>query len=171
PCLDNGSASADALCYEYVGNPICMSELTTRTDRGLDSGQVDMGYHFPATGSVSASLACIPVLGTLPFVTTMEVTLANRFVSQTRRIAGGIHVQLAGGGFFSNWRAGYTNVAGGSSYHTVWNQSIPMLGSLVGDNIFQLAVEDVTPAPYNLPPYPPAGDSDLESCTVTGIAP
>ncbi len=171
PCLDSGSVSADVLCYEYVGNPICMSELTTRTDRGLDSGQVDMGYHYPAAGSVSASLACIPVLGTLPFATAMEVTLANRFVSQTRRIAGRIHVQLAGGGFFSNWRAGYTNVAGGSSYTTSWSQTIPALGSLIGDNHFILGAEDVTAAPYNQPPYPPAGDTDTASCTVTGIAP
>jgi len=29
----------------------------------------------------------------------------------------------------------------------------------------------VTPPPYNQPPYPPAGDTDTASCTVTGIAP
>ena len=31
--------------------------------------------------------------------------------------------------------------------------------------------EDVTPPPYNQPPYPPEGDSDSDSCVVTGVAP
>ncbi len=30
---------------------------------------------------------------------------------------------------------------------------------------------DVTPVPYNQPPYPPAGDSDSSSCTVVANAP
>ncbi len=78
---------------------------------------------------------------------------------------------LAGGGFYSNWRAGFTNVAAGDRYISFWNQSIPALGTLVGDNIFTLVCEDVTPAPYNQPPYPPAGDAATATCAVTGIAP
>ena len=31
--------------------------------------------------------------------------------------------------------------------------------------------KDVTPAPYNQPPYPPEGDVDSDRCTVTGVAP
>ncbi len=42
---------------------------------------------------------------------------------------------------------------------------------LTGDNRFVLIAEDVTPAPYNQPPYPPAGDSAADACTVTGTAP
>ena len=34
-----------------------------------------------------------------------------------------------------------------------------------------MTVADVTPPPYNLPPYPPAGDTDTAGCTVTGAAP
>jgi hypothetical protein len=52
-----------------------------------------------------------------------------------------------------------------------WNQNIPNFGILVGDNLFTLVAEDVTPAPYNQPPYLPAGDTDINACTVTGIAP
>lgn len=34
-----------------------------------------------------------------------------------------------------------------------------------------LVVEDVSPPPYNHPPYPPSGVTASDSCTVTGLAP
>ncbi len=77
---------------------------------------------------------------------------------------------LAGGQGYSNWRAGFTNVGPGDSYLTSWVQNIPALGSLEGENLFTLVAEDVTPPPYNLPPYPPAGDTDNASCLITGVA-
>ncbi len=48
---------------------------------------------------------------------------------------------------------------------------IPGLGSVLGDNTFSLVAEDVTPAPYNQPPYAPAGDTDSAQCVVTAAAP
>jgi hypothetical protein len=42
---------------------------------------------------------------------------------------------------------------------------------VIGCNVARLVVEDVTPSPWNQPPYPPAGDTDTDACTVTGIAP
>ena len=89
----------------------------------------------------------------------------------TSEMAGRINIKLAGGQGVSGWRAGYTNIGAGSSYLTSWVQSIPALGSVVGDNVFTLVAEDVTPAPYNQPPFPPAGDTDGASCTVTGLGP
>ena len=41
----------------------------------------------------------------------------------------------------------------------------------MGDNVFTLVAEDVTPAPYNQPPYAASGDTDSGACTVTGLAP
>lgn len=124
-----------------------------------------------SSSTVAADMACLPSSGTVPFTTAMTVTLTNLYPDQTRRFAGRIDVKLAGGGQFPSWRAGYTNVAAGESYVTTWNQNIPGIGTLIGDNLFSLQAEDVTPAPYNQPPYPPAGDTDKTSCTVTGIAP
>ncbi len=121
--------------------------------------------------TVSASLACLPSAGTLPFTTQMSVSLGNIYTGQSRRIAGRIDVALAGGSTFGNWRAGWTNVAAGASYDAVWNTTIPALGSVVGGNVFTLSVEDVTVAPYNQPPYPPAGDTASAACTVTGVTP
>ena len=122
-------------------------------------------------GTVGAELTCLPTSGTVPFSTMMTVTLTNLYPDQIRRIAGHLDATLATGQYFPNWRAGYTNVAAGDSFVSSWVQNIPALGSVIGDNQFALVGEDVTPPPYNQPPYPPAGDTDTVSCTVTGIAP
>ena len=39
----------------------------------------------------------------------------------------------------------------------------------MGPNEFALVVEDVTPAPFNQPPYAPSGDTATDACTVTGL--
>ncbi len=121
--------------------------------------------------TISADLACLPPSGTLPFTTNMWAALSNLTTGSVRRIGGHIDVTLANSTFYANWRAGFTNVVSGGSYVISWNQNIPSSGSLVGDNVFTLVAEDVTPAPYNQPPYPASGDIDTVSCTVTGIAP
>jgi len=143
--------------------------------KGVHAGISGRGGDLYAIGisgtTVAAGLACLPSSGTVPFTTAMTVTLSNLYTDQIRRIAGHIDVTLAGGGTFPNWRAGYTNVAAGDSYITSWNQNIPGIGTLIGDNLFMLQAEDVTPAPFNQPPYPPAGNTAAASCTVTGIAP
>jgi len=121
--------------------------------------------------TVDAVLACQPDTGTLPFATQMWVTLENVYAGQTRRVAARLDVQLASGASYPGWRAGYTNIGPGGSYLASWNQDLPAVGSLVGDSVFSLVAEDVTPAPFNQPPYPSAGDTATASCTVTGIVP
>ncbi len=171
PCLDAGSDLASNICTPGPDGAICLGGLSTRTDRFCDTGQADMGFHSPAGATVAAAFSCVPASGTLPFQSTMFVELENRYPGATRQIAGKINVMLAGGQGYSNWRAGFTNVGPGDSYLTSWVQNIPALGSLIGENRFTLHAEDVTPSPYNLPPYPPAGDTDAVSCTITGVAP
>lgn len=123
------------------------------------------------TDTVEATLTCLPGSGTVPFVTTMTATLRNLYDGQSRTLAGRLEVDLASGQHFGSWRAGYTNVAPEASFVAGWNQSIPSLGSLIGANTFTLKAQDVTPAPYNQPPYPPAGDTGEAVCTVTAAAP
>ena len=175
-CVDAGSAPADDICFVGVdsnGNPgiLCMGSATTRTDHVADEGQVDMGYHYIVQiPSLSADLTCEPSLGVLPLVTQMEISFEN-LTEAYRRFAGHLDADLAGGQHYTNWRAGYTNVTPGDVFTRSWNQNIPNLGTLVGDNLFTLVAADVTPPPYNQPPYPSAGFTDTASCTVTGIAP
>ncbi len=101
----------------------------------------------------------------------MSAVLTNLYSSQTRRLSAHIDILLAGGAFIPNWRAGWTNVDGGDSFTTTWNQALPAINNLVGTNHFTLVAEDVTVAPFNQPPYPPAGSTDTASCMVTGVAP
>jgi len=128
-------------------------------------------YTINSDETMSAAMTCVPASGTLPFTTQMTVTLENLYTGQTRSLAAHLDVLLAGGQSYSYWRAGYSNVAAGTSFTTAWNQHLPALGNLLGGNQFTLVAEDVTPAPYNQPPYPPAGDTATAMCTVTGSAP
>jgi len=128
-------------------------------------------YTINSNETVSAALTCVPASGTLPFTTQMMVTLENLLPSQTRSLAAHLDVLLAGGQSYSYWRAGYSNVDGGASFVTSWNQYLPALGTLLGGNQFTLVAEDVTPAPYNQPPYPPAGHTATDVCVVTGVSP
>jgi hypothetical protein len=124
-----------------------------------------------AEATVSADLTCIPSTGTLPFSTRMTLTVENLYTGQYRQLAARLNVTMADGQTINNWRRGFASIAPGSSLVADWYQGIPGLVSLVGDNIFTLEAEDVTPAPYNQPPYPPAGDADTGNCTVSGVAP
>ena len=88
----------------------------------------------------------------------------------SRTIAGRLDVTLANGAFFSNWRSGFTNVSPGGSFISEWNTTIR---AGLGDRHQHLPAYcgGHTAAPYNQPPYLPAGDTDTASCTVEGIAP
>jgi hypothetical protein len=130
-----------------------------------------MGGTVTPTDTVAAGFSCTPGSGVVPFTTSMWASLDNLYTGQLRRVAARINVVTGGGGSFNNWRSGFTNIAAGGNYTTSWNQSIPALGALLGTNTFTLQAQDVTPSPYNQPPYPPAGDTDSAACTVEAIAP
>ncbi len=125
----------------------------------------------PGTDVVSATLSCLPASGTVPFSSHFTVGLSNTYDMIPRTIAGRLDVTLASGAFYSNWRSGFTNVAPGASFISEWNTTFPMLFTVIGSNSFLLSAQDITAAPYNQPPYLPAGDTDTASCAVEGIAP
>jgi hypothetical protein len=154
PCVDTG---------DPAGHP---PAGTTRTDGVQDFGVPDMGFHYPVPSTVDAEINCVPESGTLPFVSRFTVTLHNRFTGQTRRIAGRIDVRTAGNQVITGWRQGYTTIPPDESFTTFWGQLIPAIPSLVGSNLFRLRVEDVTPAPFNQPPYPASGDSTEDDCRI-----
>jgi len=134
--------------------------------------EIDVILGVCTDGFFEVSLSCVPNSGTLPFNSQFLVTIDNYGLARpVSRVAARIDVALASGATYSNWRAGYTNIANWSSFTTSWNQSFPALGSVDGFNTFTLVAEDVTPAPYNQPPNPPAGDTATATCTVTGIVP
>lgn len=123
------------------------------------------------TVTVDASLTCLPSSGTLPFNTQFTASMTNKYTEQARRFQYQIDAALANGQNFSNWRRGWQNVPADTMHTTTWWQTMPLLGALVGNNRFLLTVADITPPPFNQPPYPPAGDMLTTACTVRGDAP
>jgi hypothetical protein len=167
----NWTHSALGLTWElplFDYNDFAFSDITAHVSH-LATDNLDVTLAI--SGTVSATLVCVPSAGTVPFATGMQAALTNEYGGQSRRVAGRIDVLLAGGGFYANWRAGYTNLGPGESWSASWNTTIPALGSVIGENSFTLVAVDVTPSPFNQPPYPPDGDSALAVCTVTGVAP
>ncbi len=158
PCVDSGAPE-----YEPIDG-------TTRTDHVQDIGVADMGYHYPWK-SVSAQLLCLPASGTVPFIAQIGLRLTNTYYGFTRKVGAKIDVLTAGGTSIPNWKTGWLNLASGASFTTSIIQTIPAHPTVIGTNTFTLIAEDVTPPPYNQPPYPPSGDTDSSDCTVTGIAP
>lgn len=51
PCLNTGNAAASDTCFDTTEEIACMSMYTVQTNEELDSGTVDMGYHYGKTPS------------------------------------------------------------------------------------------------------------------------
>jgi len=169
PCIDAGNEMAYSVCADTGLETFCMDQLTTRNDHQVgDLSLVDLGYHYSLTGftTISAEMNCTPVTGTLPFEVLMTVNISNVRSDQTRQIAGRVDVDLAGGVYISNFRSGYTNLPPSDSLVYSWNQTLPPIGKLVGLSEFLLYAEDVTPSPYNQPPYLPSGFVEGDSCAL-----
>ncbi|GEM_PF-6494116 len=77
PCFDAGHAPSSVLCVDSPQGQVCLNSLTTRTDRQLDVGVVDMGYHYP----ISEIATPTPVPPPVPTQTTPGITLMIVFIS------------------------------------------------------------------------------------------
>ncbi len=124
----------------------------------------------PPTDTLAVSMSCLPDNGTLPFASQFCVGLTN-LTDENRRMAASITFELPNTTVYPNWRAGWTNLSPDETYNTCWNQNFPGLGSMVGQSLFTILGADVTPAPYNQPPFVPAGDTDTDTCTITATSP
>jgi len=121
-----------------------------------------------ASDALATQINCEPEFGTLPFNFQLTASFHNLNENHARRIAGQLDATLADGKHVPFWRSGFTNIAPLQSHVAIWNQHLPALDSLLGSNIFTLLAEDVTPSPYNQPPYPPSGYTITDSCIVVG---
>jgi len=122
-------------------------------------------YNNNVVGTYSCDYTVLPSTGTLAFPVSHRITLTNLLSGTphwTRRIAARIDVTLGNGVSVSNWKSGYTGVAPGVSFVTSFPVNFALQARFVGTNTFVLTTEDVSPSPYNQPPYPASGDT----CTV-----
>ncbi len=173
--LENGWLS---LAADPAGAPVAVrhtwsfdQEMAVSNWDGDDGNYLFANSGAASPSTLDATLTVSPDSGQAPFISNFSVTLANTYPGQIRRVAGRINIDLAGGATVSSWRAGYTNIAPGGLYSSTWNQTIPAIGSLIGLNLFILTAEDVTPAPYNQPPYPAAGGTAADSVALTVTGP
>jgi len=120
--------------------------------------------------TISVALDAVPDAGTVPFTSQFTATISN-LTSETRRAAGRIDLVIGNGSSYGNWRSGYTNLSSGEVFTQVWNQVFPGAQAVVGSNVFTIIGVDVTPPPYNQPPYNPDGDTDTDVLTVTATSP
>jgi hypothetical protein len=163
-------------CWDFTDPMWVDSDVKIRFAFGSDSSVVYSGwmidnvtvYNNVLSGPIDCDYTITPLVGTVPFGTTHRPALINVLTGgavYTRRIAARLTVTLANGNFYNPWRAGYTNVAPGDTLVRQFGVQIPALASVIGDNTFVLIAADVTPAPFNQPPYPPAGTT----CTKTQV--
>ena len=131
------------------------AENSGSTGNGID--------YFPP---LVAELTCLYESGTAPFENSFTITAANNS-PYYRRLSYRVDVTKANGGFISNVWSGWSNVAPYSAKSEVRTLTIPNIPSVIGDNVFELHVLDITPPPYNQPPFPPDGGTDSDTCTVT----
>lgn len=124
---------------------------------------------FNPNTTISAQMSCQPSTGTLPFSASMVVNLVNNVEDQARTVAGHLDLSLGNGVEYGNWRSGWVELGPEGWSHQTWNQPIPALFAFHGNSEFRLVTEDVTPAPYNQPPYLASGDVSSRFCTVSGV--
>jgi parallel beta-helix repeat protein len=171
PCAGSGSGPASEICFTGSGGPGCLDQRTTRLDGAADTGTVDMGFHYNSRiKTIDCSLNCTPNTATLPFSWQISVGLQN-LRPLPRRAAGRADLHFPDGSTWSDWRNGYYNLAGHGSQYISWSIDIPALQPLVGQLRLDLTVIDVTPPPWNQPPYSPSGDIAEKSCTAEVIPP
>jgi len=147
------------------------------TDLGTDhTGRniMSIDYVDLPSDTIDCQYTISPLSGTLPFTVNQHVSLSNTLAGGqvlTRQVAARINLGLANGSQISNWRGGFTNIQPGDTSSWTWNQNLPAISMLAGTNTFTLVTEDVTPAPYNQPPYPPSGDTCVAENQVECSAP
>ncbi len=171
PCVGAGSGMANEVCYIGFGGPVCLDARTTRMDGVVNSGMVDIGFHYSSRiKTLDCSLNGTPGAETPPFTWRISVGLQN-LRPRPRRVAGRADLHFADGDTWTGWRSGFYNLAGNGREYISWSVDVPALQPLLGQLGLDLTVTDVTPAPWNQPPYAPAGDELNKSCGVDVLPP
>lgn len=58
PCVNTGSASSTAISFTACDQSFYMDAMTTRTNGGFDSSQVDIGYHYDPSYDYCTEIGC-----------------------------------------------------------------------------------------------------------------
>jgi hypothetical protein len=181
--LGQGDGSFRPLVYgledNSLGRSVAMDDLDNDGDLDLvapsNRHKISAMINTTISRTISGDNTVSPLSGTLPFETSHQVYLRNmlhgRDALYTRRASVAIDVEIGNGAWFSNWRAGFTNLSPNEVLFRNWTVGFPAGPTLAGTNSFYFQVMDTTPAPYNQPPYPPSGDTATRVRSVTAALP
>ncbi len=170
-------------CWDFTDPMWLNTDVKIRFAFGSDSSVASYSgwmidnvtvYNNAMGGTIDCDYTITPLVGTVPFPSTHRISLSNLLSGgavYTRRVSFRIAVTIGNGTFFNPWRAGYTNIAPGVTFFKQFPVNFPALATVIGDNTFVLSAEDVTPSPYNQPPYPPSGDTSAKTNVVVANAP
>lgn len=137
----------------------------------IDLEQAVLAAITPTPDTVAVDLVCSPGMGTLPFATQLMVDATSLTTIGKRRVVLTIDVQTASGRYYSDVRRRAIILRPGDVRTISFNLNVPDRPYLLGVNTFYSRALDVTPAPFNQPPYLADGDTDSANCPVEGIAP
>jgi hypothetical protein len=169
-------------CWDFT-DPMWLNEdIKIRFAFGSDTSVTYSGwlidnvtvYNNVVDGPFDCDYTVLPASGTVPFQVIHRLTLTNTLSGgavYTRRIAARIKVTLGNGTSYNPWRSGFTNVQPSTSFLKQFPLSFPAVSAVIGNNTFTLTAMDVTPTPYNQPPYPPSGTTCQKVNVVVANAP
>jgi hypothetical protein len=118
----------------------------------------------------AATITCDPQYKLLP-TTVKTCVIIENLVNSPRTVDGQIDLLLGGGEVIYEWRFRVVDVEPSGTSYQCWNNQLWDLPSFEEKNIARLRVVDVTPPPYNQPPYPPSGATAEDTCFFWGIGP
>lgn len=152
------------VCLAVLPTIACNSGSST-TDPGGESHSQEAVQTFGAT------ITCDQQYETLPASVKICVCIQN-LVDSPRTIDGRIDLWFGGGEVpLYEWRFREVDLAPSGTWDHCWNNQLLDLTSLEEKNIARLRAVDVTPPPYNQPPYPPSGYVVEDVCIFWGSRP
>jgi len=168
----SGGLRVDTGTYQLVYLSFGFEAINNGPDRSTVMQRIlDWLIGVETVDTLEVSLACVPSSGTVPFTLGIGVQVTNTTSDSSRRYWGNMSVDTQGGYSIPSWFSGALTIAAGDTHSVGFYQQIPSHPTVIGVNTITVTGTDITAAPFNQPPYPPSGDTDVDDCTVTGIAP
>ncbi len=153
-----------------LGACLAMLPFVACNSGGSTTDPGDESHSQEAVQTIDATITCTPLYNTLPTTVNICVTIEN-LVDSPRTVDGHIDLLLGSGEPLYEWRIRAVALPPLGSWEQCWNNQVLDLQSLEEKNIARLRVVDVTPPPYNQPPYPPSGSTAQDVCFFWGESP
>ncbi len=118
--------------------------------------------------SVETTIWVFPQSGLVPFTASSGITVRN-LLGIRRTMVGRLCFTLANGNCYRSLQPGVLKLGPYENYTFSWSQMIPFSKRSLGTNIFHISAQDVTPPPFNQPPYPRSGDKDQDTAFCIGL--